>query len=271
MIGKLIIGVVIVAAIAFFIFGISNDTPIPSLITDKILPKSESDGNAVTPTTESPETPTTENPTPTTESPEAPEIIDEIRPVSLDQVDPQYVTNQTYVGQVYEKTDETCKVSVPGLAETINNKKELTHVLNLEECPYEYGDPVDVTKLEAKDNIPVPVISTDLITVEPLPVPPYYEVVQLKSSHKGNDVMLSYYDSSGNTIKVTVTLRNSVKEIFSGQFTSSKFEALVNDVPNTPHMIEMTIEHAVYGTLHASVYAPADSQDSTISGIFTKS
>ncbi len=268
MIGKLIIGVVIVAAIVVFIAVIPNDTPIPSLISDKILPKSEPDGN-VAPTTE---TPTTENPTSTpTENPEIPEIVDEIRPVSLEEVDPQYVETETHVGQVYEKTDETCKISVPELAETINNKKELTHILTLEDCTYEYGDPVQVTKIEAKDNIPVPVISPSIITIEPLPVAPYYEVVQLISSHQGDDVLLKYHDTSGKTIKVTVTLRNSSTEIFSGQFTSSKFEALVNDVPNTPHMIEMTIEHAVYGTLHASAYAPAESQNSAISGIFTQS
>jgi hypothetical protein len=195
----------------------------------------------------------------------------EIQPLSLDQIDPQYVNKETYTGQVFEKSQDGCKVSVPELAQTINNKKELTHIIDVADCPYEINKLVQVTKLEAKDNIPTPVQSTSHVTVSPFPEASHIDVVQLVSSHKGNDVLISYNDYSGNTIGVVVTLRNSEKEIFSGQFTSSKFEALVNDVPNTPHLIEMTVEHSVYGTLHSSLYAPADSQDSTISGIFTKS
>lgn len=249
LIGKLIIiGAIGVAAI-FFIPGVSNMIPnFPSLeaISQKIMPDS------------------------TDTSPDS-NSHNEIQPLSLDQIDPKYVNRETYTGQVFEKSEGNCKVSVPELAETINGKKELTHIVNVTDCPYEINKPVQVTKLEAKDNIPTPVQSTNSVTVSSFPEASYVDVIQLVSSHKGNDVLISYNDYSGNTIGVVVTLRNSDKEIFSGQFTSSRFEALVNDVPNTPHLIEMTVEHSVYGTLHSSVYAPAGSQDSTISGIFTKS
>ncbi|MGQ0638817.1 MAG: hypothetical protein ACT4N1_05645 [Nitrososphaerota archaeon] len=251
MIGKLIIiGVIVAAAGAFFMPGISNVIPnFPSLeaISERVSPEPKPENQYLS-------------------SPQ-----DEIKPLSLDQVDPKYTKKEIHTGQVFEKSDGKCKISVPSLAETINGKKELTHVLDLEDCPYELGQAVEITKLEAKEDIHMPVSSLSSITVNSHPVADFSNIVQLTSSHKGNDVLISYYDSSGNTIGVVVTLRNSDKEIFSGQFASSKFEALVNDVPNTPHIIEMIVEHSVYGTLHASVYAPADSQDSIISGIFTKS
>lgn len=251
MIGKLIIiGVIVAAAAAFFMPGISNVIPnFPSLeaISDKVLPDTKPENQYL------------------------PSPQDEIKPLSLDQVDPKHIKKETHTGQVFEKSDEKCKISVPSLAETINGKKELTHLLDLEECPYEIGQAVLITKLEATEDVSMPVSSLSSITVDSHPTPDFSNIVQLTSSHKGNDVLISYNDSSGNTIGVVVTLRNSDKEIFSGQFASSKFEALINDVPNTPHIIEMIVEHSVYGTLHASVYAPADSQNSIISGIFTKS
>lgn len=249
MIGKLIIiGAVIVIAAIFLVPGISNIIPnFPSLEAKEDTTSSNKDTLV--------------------------SVLDsrEIQPLDLDQVDPKYVNKQVYTGQVFEKSDGRCKVSVPDLAETINGKKEITHILEVEDCKHEVNEPVEVTKLEAKDDVPMPISSTSSIAVSSYSKPTYFDVIQLTSIHKGSDVLISYNDASGKTIGVVVTLRNSDKEIFSGQFTSSKFETLVNDVPNTPHMIEMTVEHSVYGTLHASVYASADSQDSMISGIFTES
>jgi hypothetical protein len=65
-------------------------------------------------------------------------------------------------------------------------------------------------------------------------------------------------------------MKNNDKVLFSGTFYSSKFSTDVKDIPNTPHIIEMTVDNSVYGTLHASVYAPSNIQNSTISGIFTR-
>lgn len=263
MIGKLIIiGAVIVIAAIFLVPGISNIIPnFPSLeaITERVTNSNNSTDSDVM--TQQDEIQSHNEITPQ----------NDIQPLSLDQVDPKYVNKETYVGQVFEKSDGKCKISVPELAETINGKKEITHIIEVDDCKNEVNEPVEVTKLEAKDDITIPVISTNSITVNSYPKTVYYDIIQLTSTHKGSDVLISYNDASGKTIGVVVTLRNSDKEIFSGQFTSSKFETLVNDVPNTPHMIEMTVEHSVYGTLHASVYAPADSQDSAIAGIFTGS
>ena len=82
--------------------------------------------------------------------------------------------------------------------------------------------------------------------------------------------MLNYEDTSGQTKSVIVTMRNSDTVIFTGTFYSSKFTAEVKDVPNTPHIIEMTINNAIYGTLHASAYAPSNVQNSTITGILSQ-
>jgi len=262
LIGKLIIiGAVIVISAIFLVPGISNIIPnFPSLeaITERITNSNSIDSDVMT---QQDEIQSHNEITPQ----------NDIQPLSLDQIDPKYVNKETYVGQVFEKSDGKCKISVPDLAEIINGKKEITHIIEVNDCENEVNEPVEVTKLEAKDDVPIPVISTNTITVSSYPITAYYNVIQLTSMNKGNDVLINYNNASGNTIGVVVTLRNSDKEIFSGQFISSKFETIISDVPNTPHMIEMTVEHSVYGTLHASVYAPADSQDSTISGIFTES
>ena len=105
----------------------------------------------------------------------------------------------------------------------------------------------------------------------PSSISDFYTVIQLKTTHEGNDILINYDDTSKKTISVVVTLKNEEKEIFSGKFTSSKFHATVEDFPNTPHIIEMTVEHSLYGTLHGSAFVPSSNQDSTISGIFTKS
>ena len=262
MIGKLIILGIIIITTVILVPSLTKNPSLHSIevAADKMLPNSN-----------------TKNQT----------LID-ITPVNLDQLDPKYVNKQTFVGQVFDKSNGTCKISVPGLADTINNKIELTHILDVQNCPYKIGDPVLVTKLEPKENIPVPVSQPSSITVDPyfIPsdpsnsnsinsdtsaIPAYYNIVQLTASNKGNDVIINYDDTSGKTTDVTVTLRNSEKELFSGKFTSSQFQTMVNDVPNSPHIIDMTVDSSAYGILHASVYAPANNQNSTISGIFTKS
>ncbi len=101
--------------------------------------------------------------------------------------------------------------------------------------------------------------------------PPYFQTVQLNAVNQGTSALLSYDDTTGKTIQVTVTMKNSEKILFSGTFYASQFHTEVNDIPDTPHIIEMTIQNAIYGTLHASIYAPPNIQNSTISGIFTNS
>jgi len=204
-------------------------------------------------------------------------------PTSVYQLAPQYVTQKNYTGQVFEKTGNTCQISVPDLAQTINGKTQLTGIVQLDQCPAKVGDPVQVIQLTAKPNSP-PVNVTSGLTIYPysssdgtttsttaLPtLPSYYNTVQLTTVNQGNNAMLNFDDTSGQTRSVTVTMKNSDTVLFTGTFYSSKFTAEVKDVPNTPHIIEMTIDNTVYGILHASAYAPSNAQNSTITGILSQ-
>jgi hypothetical protein len=84
-------------------------------------------------------------------------------------------------------------------------------------------------------------------------------------------ISLRYDDTSGGTQSVSVTLRNSEKILFSGEFFSSKFETLVVDPSGTPHFIDMVVNHEEYGTITSSVFNPAGQTDTTINGVFTES
>lgn len=218
---------------------------------------------------------------------------------SVYQLAPQYVTRQNYTGQVFEKNGDTCQISVPELAQTINGIKQLTGIIQLDQCQSNVDDPVQVTELTAKPNSPPVDVPSGLIispyandgstsstgksststtsssTASPstpaLPtLPSYYQTVQLTTVNQGNNAMLNFDDTSGQTKSVIVTMRNSDTVLFSGTFYSSKFSTEVKDVPNTPHIIEMTIDNAIYGTLHASAYAPSNMQNSTITGILSQ-
>ncbi len=203
---------------------------------------------------------------------------------SVYQLAPQYVTRQNYTGQVFEKNGNTCQISIPELAQTINGIKQLTGIIQLDQCQSSVGDPVQVTQLTAKPNSPQVDVPSGLI-ISPygdstassttpsttLPaLPSYYQTVKLTMVNQGNNAMLNFDDASGQTRSVTVTMKNSDAVLFSGTFYSSQFSTQVNDVPNTPHIIEMTIDNAIYGTLHASAYAPSNMQNSTITGILSQ-
>lgn len=210
---------------------------------------------------------------------------------------PPPAPTQVYTGQVFEKTNGTCQVSVPGMAQTINGQQELTHIIEVPSCTLPVNQPVQVASTPPAQNAtqatdqgneiqvvpfanpnndgsasPVPPSSgsqppTDNQTSSPV-APPYFQTVQLTAVNQGSSAVLSYDDTTGKTIQVTVTMKNSQKVLFSGTFYASQFHTQVNDLPNAPHMIEMTIENAIYGTLHASIYVPSSLQNSTISGIF---
>lgn len=216
-------------------------------------------------------------------------------PIGVDQLDPKYVDKQIYTGQVFQKTGTTCNISVPAMAETINGQKELTHIIEVEQCLYSVGQPVQVTSLTAKPNTPALVNPTNTIQVVPYitpnpndstytntggsdisasatgypTLPPYYQTITLNAENEGSKVVLSYDDTTGKTASVTVTLKNNVGQVFTGTFTSSQFETEVTDVPDTPHIIEMTVVNSDYGTLHGSVYASSDNQNSVINGILS--
>ncbi|MCH8914429.1 MAG: hypothetical protein IIA82_01045 [Thaumarchaeota archaeon] len=99
-----------------------------------------------------------------------------------------------------------------------------------------------------------------------------FETLSLTSSQQSNgNVMLRYEDTSGKTISVTVTLRTTDKELFTGIFYSSMFETFVQDVTKTSYFIDMIIEHKEYGTISSSVFIPVDNPDTIINGVFSKS
>jgi len=99
-----------------------------------------------------------------------------------------------------------------------------------------------------------------------------FETLSLTTTQQPNDnVMIQYVDTSGKTISVSVTLRTTERELFSGIFYSSMFEAFVNDATNTAYFIDMVIEHQEYGTISSSVYNPRDSPNTTINGVFSQS
>ncbi len=96
-----------------------------------------------------------------------------------------------------------------------------------------------------------------------------FETLSLKTTQQSDDgVMLQYEDTPGKTISVSVTLRTTERELFSGIFYSSMFETLVNDASNTAYFIDMVVEHQEYGTISSSVYNPRDSPNTIINGIF---
>lgn len=212
-------------------------------------------------------------------------------------IPPQDVIKQTYTGQVFQNTNGTCQISVPGMKATINGQTELTHIIQVPNCNMTVNKPVQVTVITPKQNSTQSPSNGSTIQIVPYnnsnndgsqspstpntnpissnnqnsdpPTPPYFQTVQLNAVNQGTSALLSYDDTTGQTTEVTVTMKNNEKILFSGTFYASQFHTEVNDVPNTPHIIEMTIQNAIYGTLHASAYAPPNIQNSTISGIFT--
>jgi len=97
-----------------------------------------------------------------------------------------------------------------------------------------------------------------------------FETLSLVTEKQADDnVSLTYLDTSGQTISVTVTMRNDDKILFTGQFFSSSFEATVLDAADIPHFIDMIVEHEVHGTISASAFNPAGNTNSQITGVFT--
>jgi hypothetical protein len=176
-------------------------------------------------------------------------------------------TQEIFYGQVYEKdqSTKTCKISVPKMAKTINGVKELTHTITMPNCEYEKHNSVQITQTTD------PVTNQQTISVEPIQQTQVFETLKLVTTkNQDNTVSISYEDTSGKTLKVTVTLKNSEKQLFSGEFFASKFDTSVNDVSSSPHIVEMVVEHAEYGTVTSSVFNPQGNDGTTIYGVFTK-
>lgn len=97
------------------------------------------------------------------------------------------------------------------------------------------------------------------------------ETLSLSTTQQSdNNILLQYDDTSGQTKNVSVIIRTTDKEIFSGVFFTSKFETIVNDATGIPYYVDMVVEHEVYGTVTSSVFNPGDSSDTKINGIFSQ-
>jgi hypothetical protein len=113
--------------------------------------------------------------------------------------------------------------------------------------------------------------NAETVSVDPIPQTQIFETLQLTTMRNDdNTVSIHYEDTSGKTLKVTVTLKNSEKQLFSGEFFASKFDTSVDDVSTSPHIIEMVVEHTDYGTVSSSVFNPQGNDETTIYGVFTK-
>lgn len=174
-------------------------------------------------------------------------------------------TKEVYYGQVYEKNGDDCKISIPKMAKTVNGVKEITHTITTSQCQYEKHKPVQVTTNTS------PITGAQDVTVSPVPPGQIFETLQLVTTRNDdNTISIHYEDTSGKTQKVTVTLRNSEKQLFAGEFFASKFDTNIVDISKSPHIIEMVVEHEEYGTVSSSVFNPQDNDKATIYGVFTK-
>ncbi len=201
--------------------------------------------------------------------------IDGLNPTGLLAAQGLIQQEQVFYGQVISKDEKnTCEISVPDMAQTINGEKELTHIIIVEDCEFGVDELVQVIKQNTSGSSSNSISSPGTqpaVSIQSTPSSLIFETLSLTTQRdESDDVMLQYEDTSGNTISVTVTLKNTEKELFSGVFFASKFETTVNDVSDTPHIIEMVVEHAEYGMISSSVFNPAGNMDNTISGVFTQ-
>ncbi|MCE9652468.1 MAG: hypothetical protein K8Q89_05355 [Nitrosarchaeum sp.] len=98
------------------------------------------------------------------------------------------------------------------------------------------------------------------------------EKLSLSSVQQTNgDVLLQYFDVTGNTISANVIIRTSEKEIFSGTFHTSNFKTVINDVSGSPYYMDVIVEHKDYGTVKSSIFNSGTSADYKIIGMFARS
>jgi len=188
-----------------------------------------------------------------------------------------------------EKVEGTIEDSIDSVNTNIDNLKESsqeflsTQVTPEAIIPIEYEEEIFYGKLQgettqgqvisqggssggsssSKSAVPTVITTPQTQTIS-------FETLSLVTEKQADDnVSLTYLDTSGQTISVTVTMRNDDKILFTGQFFSSSFEATVLDAADIPHFIDMIVEHEVHGTISASAFNPAGNTNSQITGVFT--
>ncbi|EPA06553.1 hypothetical protein BG20_I1161, partial [Candidatus Nitrosarchaeum limnium BG20] len=97
------------------------------------------------------------------------------------------------------------------------------------------------------------------------------EKLSLSSVQQVNgDVLLDYFDKTGNTKSANVMIRTSEKEIFAGTFYTSNFKTAINDVSGTPYYMDVIIDHKIYGIVKSSIFNSGTSADYKVIGMFAK-
>ncbi len=183
--------------------------------------------------------------------------------------------------KITDDTVETVETGFGGVIETVNGEVE-----NFKELSKSTQEAIFFGKIENKQNENPESVEThgsssvnnnqgSIIVTPSSPSKPQtisFETLSLTTTQQLDDsVMLSYEDTSGKTTSVTVTMRTIERELFTGVFYSSTFEAYVNDAPNTSYFIDMAIEHKEYGTITSSVFNPAETPETIINGVFSGS
>lgn len=126
------------------------------------------------------------------------------------------------------------------------------------------------------DDLVIPTNKTDMDSSKPdikfdYSSSPIYENLSLSMIQQSNgDVLLQYFDITGNTKSANIVIRTDEKEIFSGIFFTSNFKTVVNDIAKS-YYVDVIIEHKDYGTVKSSIFNSGNSIDSKIDGEFIQS
>jgi len=187
-----------------------------------------------------------------------------------------------------EKVEGTIEGSIDSVNTSIKNLRESsqeflsTQVIPEAIIPVEYEEEIfygelleesTQEKVERHGSSPstkgVPTAVPTVITTPQTQTISYETLSLLTEKQADGTVMLKYEDTSGQTISVTVTLRNYDKILFTGQFFSSSLEATVLDAADTSYYIDMIVDHEVHGIVAASAFNPPGSIDAQINGVFT--
>ena len=177
---------------------------------------------------------------------------------------------ETVNGEVENFKDNSANMLSENFNEISKSTQEVIFFGKIENEQNENTESVEIHSSGSVDNNQGSIIVTPSSPSKPQTIA--FETLSLTTTQQLDDsVMLSYEDTSGKTISVTVTMRTIDRELFTGIFYSSMFEAYVNDAPNTSYFIDMTVEHKEYGTITSSVFNPAGTPETTINGVFSGS
>ena len=179
---------------------------------------------------------------------------------------PKIVVEDNFEGQVFEVSEDDCKLSVPSLAESVNGKKELTHIITLEDCDLSQGELVEVKRIITSFDDPS--LTRTEIEVIPSGIESF-ENIQLILSRDGSGISVKYLDDSGFTKNVEIFVKNNDGELFSVNSSTSNFETIISDVGKSPYVIEVIVYNDELGNLVSTTYVP-DKDDFLINPVLKK-